>query len=161
MDMIGSCYIDLWMELSSPANDTRGLFATAITQTDKGIPDASQTSAIENIKEGRCAIAEHVILRFPLTSPLICKTLFSAVGVTAFGSPSCFTTFHSLLVLNAKKEAATMIEGYCDIFATPIDQRLIARSECRALGAKQNENKTADTIMCSPGLAAGAAKTAV
>jgi hypothetical protein len=66
-----------------------------------------------------------------------------------------------LLVLNAKKEAATVIEGYCDIFATPIDQRLIARSECRALGAKQNENKTADTIMCSPGLAAGAAKTAV
>jgi hypothetical protein len=71
-------------------------------------------------------------------------------------------TFHTLLVLNAKKqEAATMIEGYFDIFATPIDQRLIARSECRALGAKQNENKTADTIMCSPGLAAGAAKTAV
>ena len=136
MDMIGSCYIDLWMELSSPANDTRGLFATAIsTQTDKGIPDASQTSAIENIKEGRCAIAEHVILRFPLTSPLICKTLFSAVGVTAFGSPSCSTTFRSLLVLNAKKEAAAMIKGYCDMFATPIDQRLIARSECRALGA--------------------------
>ena len=151
------------------AASTRGLYGhdrillhrPAFTQTDKGIPVASQTSAIEHIKEGRCAIAEHVILRFPLTTPLICKTLFSAVGVTAFGSPSCFTTFHSLLVLNAKKEAATMIEGYCDIFATPIDQRLIARSECRALGAKQNENKTADTIMCSPGLAAGAAKSAV
>jgi hypothetical protein len=147
--------------MSSPANDTRGLFDTAFTQTDKGIPVASQTSAIENNKEGRCAIAEHVLLRFPLTTPLICKTLFSAVGVTAFGSPSSSTTFHSLVVLNAKKEAAAVIEGYCDIFATPIDQRLIARSECRALSAKQNENKTADTIMCSPGLAAGAAKTAV
>jgi hypothetical protein len=66
-----------------------------------------------------------------------------------------------MYILNAKKEAATMTEGYCDIFATPIDQRLIARRECRALGAKKNENKTADTIMCSPGLAAGAAKTAV
>ena len=73
-------------------------------QTDKGIPVASQTSAIENIKEGRCAIAEHVILRFPLTTPLICKALFSAVGVTAFGSPSCFTTFHSLLVLRTKRQ---------------------------------------------------------
>jgi hypothetical protein len=52
MDMIGSCYIGLWIEI-------------------------------------RCAIAEHVILRFPLTTPLICKTPFSAVGVTAFGSPSC------------------------------------------------------------------------
>jgi hypothetical protein len=75
---------------------------------------------------------------------------------------------------SAKKEATTtttttttttaLIGGYCDIcsfFATPIDHRLIARSECRALGTKQNENKTADTIMCSPGLAAGAAKTAV
>jgi hypothetical protein len=106
MDMIGSCYIDLWMEMSlctvniagartsqitstpSPANDTRGLFDTAFTQTDKDIPVASQTSAIENIKEGRCAIAEHMTLRFPLTTPLICNTLFSAVGVTAFDSPS-------------------------------------------------------------------------
>jgi hypothetical protein len=40
----------------SAANDTRGLFDTAFTQTDNGIPVASQTSAIENIKDQRSKV---------------------------------------------------------------------------------------------------------
>jgi hypothetical protein len=80
---------------------------------------ASPTSAIENFKEGRCVIAEHMTLRFPLTTPLTCNPLFSAVGVTAFDSPSfaaliapAFQLSHVDALPNHRAAQSHQLEGH-------------------------------------------------
>ena len=106
-----------------------------------------------NCKAGRCTIAEHVVLRFPLTPPLICiSSTCSALVVTAGDSPSCSVKIGRLswaLPLQLTNDSSR--EASAGLLVPP-----------PALNneAKQNEDGTADTIMCSPGgLAAGAAKT--